>query len=804
MSASPSADWFEIERLLDAALDLPVAERARFLARSAAAPEVRAEVAALLAAAASSEGFLDAEPAAPAYRLPVGARIGPWRVEAPIGRGGMGEVYAVVREEADFQQRAALKLLVRLESTEDRARFSAERRILARLSHPGIAHLLDGGEHGGHPYAVMEYVEGLPLTEAARERPLSAQLDLFEAVCEAVDHAHRHFVVHRDLKPGNVLVTAEGRVKLLDFGIAKQLDPLLAEAGDRTQVLRLSPDYCAPEQLRGEPVTAATDVYALGVLLFELLTGQRLWSMGGLPLTRALERLTAATVPAPSQRVAGARIPALRGDLDAIVLKALRPQPEARYPSVEALLDDLRRHRQGLPVRARGEARGYHLRVALRRYRWWFAGAAALLASLLLGLAGVLWQAQKAALGRDAAQREAARADAVRQSLLLMFREAGAREGAESLTAKQVLDQAAERLDREYAGDPGTRAEVLLSLAQLYFHLNDYAGARPLLESLLAPGQTLEPATRAMAEHDLGQIRFRDNQAAAAGDLLRAAQAFWQAQAPAYREELLQSRLLESQIARAGGALDTAIRVLEQALADRLALSGPRHRQTGILLNNLGIAYFSAGRLEEAIRQFKQADALWQALDLGRSTDALNTLNNWASTEARAQRPEAAAPLFARALSLRRELYGPSAALAALLGNLGKTLLQLDRASEALPLLEEAVPMAERYAGAGSVLAISAALGRADAWSALGQPGPAARDLERLQPLIEREFGARHPLSVLLTLSWARWHWATGQGEQALAALARGEAAATALGPAGDAQKATIEALRRRWQAAAP
>jgi serine/threonine protein kinase/tetratricopeptide (TPR) repeat protein len=788
--------WSRLEELFDAAIELPPAERAAFLDRECPDPDLRAELEKLLQAEAASGDFLQATPPGRAQLLP-GTLVGEWRVGDLLGRGGMGEVYAVERADRDFTQRAALKLLSRLDSADARRRFAEERRILGRLEHPGIAHLLDGGEHEGLPYAVMEYVDGQPLTAYARNRSLRGRIELFNQVCAAVSHAHRHLIVHRDLKPANILVTAEGRVKLLDFGIAKLLDA--APAGDVTQVIRASPDYCAPEQLRGEPVSAATDVYALGVILHELLTGQRLWASGGAALVQTLDRLAADDPPLPSSRVAPTQARALRGDLDSIVLKALHARPEHRYASVDALAADLRAWLDSRPVQAREGTLPYLLGRTIKRHRWWFAAGTAVFASLLLGFVGVLWQARQTAIERDLAQREAARADAVRQYLMLMFRSAGDQSEGASITAKGVLDQAAARVHDEFAGEPEAYADIIIALAELYFSLDDYTGARPLLERLLREGSAVPAEQRAMAQHDLAQIEFRNDQQSEAAEMLAAAQAYWKTQPQVYREELTMSRLLQSQLERVGGNPEQALRTLEQTLPERIAVSGENHRETGKLVNNLGIAYFQVGRFDEAITRFEQASRIWAALGLDRSADALNTLNNWAAAEMRSQRPQSAVPLFERALALRRELYPPSAALAALINNLGKTLTQLDRAEEGLPLLREAATLGAEYAGAGSVLAVSARLGVADALSASGQTDAATAELESLSPLLLSTYGESHVLTAMLDLSRARLARARGDNDDALRQVDRAETRLLELGAGGAPYLPQIEALRRRW-----
>ncbi|MFZ7095536.1 protein kinase domain-containing protein [Luteimonas dalianensis] len=781
--------------LFDRLVELSAGDRQAVLEREAQDPALRREVKALLSE--FERMGEEAECAPPEQILAAGTVLDKWQVEALIGRGGMGEVYLVSRIGGDFEQRAALKLLSRMDSAEERARFAAERRILARLEHPGVARLLDGGEHEGMPYAVMEYVEGASITSHARELSLRQQILLLLQACAAVEHAHRHLVVHRDLKPGNMLVDTQGRLRLLDFGIAKRLAPDRTGGDGATQVIRASPDYCAPEQLSGEPVSTATDVYALGVIAFELLTGERPWKLGGLPIIRAMDRLRTQEPPRPSARLAGARRRLVAGDLDSIVLKALQTRPERRYATMGALADDLRAWLDGRPVKAREGTWGYLALRALQRHKLAAGLGAAVLLSLTAGLAATAWQAREAALERDMARREAARNLAVSDYLSLMFRTAGELEGTADVTARMVLDRAAERLHEEFSDSPESYADLSLALAELYLQLNDYAGARPLLTRLLEqPG--LPPGQRAMAQHDLAQLRFRDEHQADAASLLREAQAFWATDPGRYRDQLLDSRLLQSQIEFADGQAEQALLTLTDALPERVELSGAGHRDTAVLVNNIGNAYFRLGRFEEAITHFQRADAIWRALGRSRSTDALNTLNNWAGAEYRLGRIEQAVGLFERALELRRELYGPSAAMAALLNNLGKALLQLQRHDEAIGLLREAIRMGREHAGGDtSTVVLSAGMGLVDALVLAGDPAQARSELTWLEPAVHESRGPEHLLAGMLGISQARLLHAEGRTGEARERLASTRAHLESLGaPATGAlaQVAELEA----------
>lgn len=797
------APWSAIEHWLDQALEQPDDERDAWLAAQPIAPALRAEVSSLLAAERASRGLLGSD--TPPTLVP-DEQVGVWRVQALIGRGGSGEVYRVVRNDGSFEQVAALKLLRTADDPDERQRFAAERRLLARLQDPAIARLIDGGAHRGRLYAVLELVQGQPIDQHAQALPLNARVALFEKVVAAVAGAHAQLVVHRDLKPANVFVTAAGEVRLLDFGIAKLGDPRdEATAHPTTLALRLTPAYCAPEQLQAQTVGPAADVYALGVMLYQLLSGTLPWQLQGSGVQQAVQRLHEAdALRPPSQRAPAAQAAALRGDLDAIVMRCLRPLPVQRYGTAAALLDDLQRWREGRPVLARGDAPAYLLGRLVRRHRVAVAGAAAVLASLVLGLVAVGWQARETARERDIAREEAAANKAVRDYLVTMFRVAG-EQGTPTgeLSAKALLTLSAERLGRQLETQPAVAGDTLLALAQLYFQLNDYVGAAPLFERLLARADALPPATVAQARMDLAQCLWRSGQAERAGQLLAQAQAWWARDPARYRNRLLDSRLVEAQIARARGQGDESVRILAASLPERVALSGEQHVDTGILLNNLATARYHAGQLAEARQDFQRAWAVWQGLQAAATGDALNTLNNWAALELREGKAAEAERLFREALALRQAHLPPSAALAALQNNLGKMVLRRGAASEALPMLTEAVTLGERYAGPASQHTLSAMAGVAEAQTALGRYAEARATLDDLQSRADRQWGPEHLLSGMGHLAQARWHAAQRDWVAARARLDRAEAIWGRAGAPAAPYLAQAKALRAGWDATA-
>ncbi len=433
--------WQRLDDLFQAALDHGPEEQSDFLERACAGdPAMRRQLEALLRADAESRGFLDAPPrfdldpaqgATAAGEVAAGGaacgeRIGPYRIVRQIGRGGMGTVYLAERADQVFERRVAVKVLTSdsvfgmpYPGDLDR-RFKSERQILAALEHPSIARLYDGGTTAdGRPYLVMEHVDGVAIDVYCNHRNLALRprLELFRKVCSAVHHAHQHLVVHRDLKPSNILVDAAGEPKLLDFGIAKLLDPesfpLTVEVTP-VGLRPMTPTYASPEQVRGEAISTASDVYSLGVLLYELLTGR-------LPhrferLTRAqIERFLATEPEKPSAVAPGPLRRQLAGDLDSIVLMALHRQPERRYGSAEQLSEDLGRHLAGLPVSARKDSVGYHLSTFLRRHKLAVAFAASLLALAVAFAGAMTWRAAEIARQRDRAVVQRQRAEERRE-----------------------------------------------------------------------------------------------------------------------------------------------------------------------------------------------------------------------------------------------------------------------------------------------------------------------------------------------------------------------------------------------------
>lgn len=494
--------WHQAKTLLDEALARPPAERAAFLAAATADEALRREVASLLACYEDDPTFLETSARDDVLQAVAdaddrgGTRLGPYRLVREIGHGGMGAVYLAERVDGQFAHRVAVKIVAAGGLREDlQRRLRHERQILASLQHPHIARLLDGGvSDEGVPYLVMEYVDGVPIDVYCDRKRLTTteRLRLFRTVCAAVQEAHQNLIIHRDLKPSNILVTDEGRVKLLDFGIAKLLaeDPAAAPR-TRTGMLALTPEYASPEQLRGGPVTTASDVYSLGVILYELLTGHRPYAVRGRSPAE-VERIICEKAPArpssvvlraadaPRIGVARRTTPArlrrrLQGDLDTVVLKALHKEPGRRYRAVEPFSEDLRRHLARLPVHARPDTPGYRLSRFVRRHTVGVAATGLVLLSLVGGIIGTAYQARVAAAARDRAEARFNDVRTLANTLLFDFHDAlrdlpGATPARRLLVANALTYLAI--LSRENRDDPALRAE----LAEAYQRVGEIQG----------------------------------------------------------------------------------------------------------------------------------------------------------------------------------------------------------------------------------------------------------------------------------------------------------------------------------------
>ena len=494
MSASAHDSWKRVEALLNEALDIRQEDRSAFLDRSCAGdPQLRREVDSLLASVDKSVGFIERPLQQVAQLLTEesegpGSRIQAYELLKLIGEGGMGKVYLAARADDQYSKQVAIKLLQAgfAQTTAMLLRFRSERQILADLDHPNIARLLDGGATpSGLPFLAMEYVDGIAIHEYCRQNRLSIEerLRLFITVCGAVDYAHKHLVVHRDIKPANILVTKEGAPKLLDFGIAKLVDPEDGTAAETRTVDRLmTPEYASPEQITGSAVTTATDVYALGVVLYELLSGSRPFNLGTMTPMELYRAICERDPEAPSTRAVKADVPRavaaekIDGELDNIVMMAMRKEPGQRYRSARDLGDDITAYMNGYPVRAKTATLGYRSAKFIRRNR----AAVAVAALAIVALVG--FSIRMAVLERRARQQQAIaeRESGFLSSIFAASMPIQAR--GNQVSARDLLDRGLQRVDRELSSEPEAQAAMLQSIGRSYHALGLYDQAKPLLQ----------------------------------------------------------------------------------------------------------------------------------------------------------------------------------------------------------------------------------------------------------------------------------------------------------------------------------
>ncbi len=683
--------WAAAQALFEAALACPNDARAALVDREAPDRELAELVHGLIAADVEEHAgrplaavISDAVTEATTTPRPPLERLGPYKLVKMLGEGGMGAVYLAERDDDEFLQQVAIKVVRGLLDPERVRQFRAERQILAWLEHPNIARLLDGGTTPeGLPYLVMEQVEGVPIDLHCDTQQLSVEdrLRLFLEVCDAVSHAHRSLIVHRDIKPSNIMVTAEGVPKLLDFGIARLTLEGAPDAPAPPQGRMLTPDYASPEVVRGEHVTTSADVYALGVLLYELMTGARPLRFATMtsaeiervvchvtpsrPSVAAVEPMPRASDPAERARVrrlTTSRLSArLAGDLDAIIGMALHKQQTERYASVEALAADLRRHLDHRPVRAREATWRY---VAARfgsRHRFGVGAAALLLLVVGTAAGGFSVQAARLAEERDRTARERDTAQQVVSFLTGLFVVSDPdRTGAEPITARELLDRGAERLDTELAGQPVVQARLLGTIGTVYGSLGIYDRSAALLER----GLELRRST-------LG--RDHEETATSMEEL-----------AEAYRE-----------LAR----LEEAETLHREALALKRRI-GASPSSVASSLNNLGLTLSERGRYGEAEPLLREAIEIWRAHEGPTAEVVAVGLNNLASNLRQQGRLDDAVPMLEQAIAIRRQRHGNGhPALAQVLGHLGQVFNAKGEFDRAEPLLREALAIRRRAYG---------------------------------------------------------------------------------------------------------
>ncbi len=865
---------------VEAVSELPEPDREAFIESAAAGDSLFLDAATSLIRAHGKAGrFLD-KPAVEAFTELWNSRaesrqIGPWKVLRKIGGGGMGTVYLAVRADDEYQREVAIKLLNCGPDPEEMARrFREERQILARLDHPNIARLYDGGTTpGGFPYLVMEYIEGTPLDQHCDRRRLTIgeRLELFCAVCAAVHVAHQNLVVHRDLKPSNILVTAKGVPKLLDFGIAK----LLGSAGGmeltRTGLRPMTPNYASPEQVLGDPITTAADVYSLGVLLYELLTG-RLPHRFERSDSREIERILTRKEPvqpsaavemppdaggdhrAPEalSRLRGLSVSQLRrrlvGDLDRIVMKALRTEPDCRYVSAEQLSNDVRRHLEGRPVQARPNTLAYRAGKFLRRNRIAVGVAAALFALVSSFSVFSMRQAKDIARERDRAQLEQEKAQRVAGFLVELLQDTDPAEArGRDVTVREALDKGAEEILGRLHDQPEIRAMLLETMGSIYVNLGLYEEATPLLELALETRRQspeTEPASLAATLTRLGDLQKQRGRHEAAeasfqealalrrasfeshhpaigeslhhlgalsyvsGDFERAQQHYLEALEIRRREENPSPALAETTndlalVLMKRGDLVRAEPLFRQALDQARVALGPDHPTVLEIGSNLAALLQEKGDL-------KGAEALYLAtLEVLRRVfepahPAIGkTINNLATVRSQLGDHAGAEPLFRETLAIARQAFGEEHQYVALaMSNLGTTLDELGKVQEAELLLRRAIEIVRRTLGPETPRPAFVLVRLARLLMRRGEPGQAEGLLREALERRARGLPPGHPLTAVAESSLGSCLAALGRYEEAEALLEKAHATLVSqLGEEHRDSRASLERLVELYEA---
>jgi serine/threonine-protein kinase len=738
-------------------------------------------------------------------------RIGPYRILHELGQGGMGTVYLAVRADEQFEKRVALKIIRSgADSSEVVRHFKRERQILAGLDHPNIARLLDGGAtDGGLPYLVMEYIEGEQILHYcdSRSLPVGERLKLFQSVCSAVQYAHRSLVVHRDIKPGNILVAADGSPRLLDFGIAKLLSPDLSGEAPTATSVAMTPAYASPEQARGERVTTASDVYSLGVVLYELLSGRlpyRLASHQALDVLVAVseqepekpsaavgrvsapatlmqrtERETsAATSPTegmaafpedrpaepPAESIARAREGTpeklkrrLQGDLDNILMTALRKEPQRRYASVEALSDDIRRHLEGLPVLARKPTLGYRAGKFVRRHTVAVAAAVALAALLVAFVVAMAVQSARVARERDlaqreraAAQRERATAEQVSAFLVDLFKVSDPSEArGNTITAREVLDKGAARIATELEDQPEVRATLMETMGTVYRDLGLFDKATPLLREALATRRTVlgnEHLEVARSLHDLATVLRAKGDYAGAEALLGEALAIQRRGLGNEHVDVAKSLNSLGAVLLVKGDFTGAEALFREALALRRKLLGSEHPEVASIMTNVAGALMGRGDLAGAEALQREAVlTLRRALGNEHPSVAIN-ISNLATLLVERDNLAEAEALFREAVALQRKLLGDEHPhLAIDLCSLADALCRAQKPAEAEPLARESLAILQKAHPGGhwNIAMAEGVLGRSLALSRRYADAEAL--LLGSHPVLEAKLGRENP-----------------------------------------------------------
>ena len=776
--------WRRIEDILDTALARDPSEWNAVLDESCGNDALlRAEVESLLRQSDKAERFLSEPPSAAAAALiqesgaggrraqhVEGRRIGAYRLVREIGRGGMARVFLAERAEGGFVHRVALKLLrPGLDTDVDHARFRAERQILASLNHPNIARLLDGGAtNDGLPYFVLEYVDGKPIDVHLDERNATVEerVRLFLTVCEATQYAHRNLVVHRDLKPSNILVDQDGMVKLLDFGLAKYpLQPGALGPVSRATRRWMTPEYAAPEQIRGGPSTTLTDVYQLGAVLYELLTGEPPFA-GYCVTLPAFERAILNDQPeAPSVSAARKglveRARALRGDIDAIVLKALRKEPDERFDSADSFEKDLRAALAGDAVQARRNTTSYRLRRFVHRHRVETVATVSVGLAVLSALVISISLARRAAAERDRAATASREATAISSFLINLFDASDpAATGGGKITASELVRRAADRAGTLRAPPP-VQAGLLEVTARLYHSLGEYRSETQTLQQALelrqrpGGGSSLEIAS---VYQQLGRAFIAAGRFPAADTAVRRALSL-QETVLGTRDRVVASTLLQlAGVTVFLSDLVEAEHLSRRALSISEGVSGAHDSATAHAHLTLGSIQQRRGRFAEAEAEYRRAwDGYAKSLGHDDADVAQSIMHVGYVLQDDATRLDEADSLFGAALAIRRKVFGEAHPMvAATLNDIADLRLSRGDTATALPLARQSFAITQKVYGPDHPLAPSSLQQMANIYARAGRLDLAEPLTRSAVPMMRRILGDNHASVASAEIDLAR------------------------------------------------
>ncbi len=741
------SDWEKLKAVFQQAIELTPEERGTFLEEHCKDdPELRKEIESLIESHSKSGGLLEVtsiqsgEPDSPNDSPDsfIGLTIGKYKVEKKIGDGGMAVVYSAVRVDEHFTRHVAIKFIKRgMDTIEIIKRFKIEQQTLAALNHPYIAKIIDGGTtENGLPYFVMELIEGEPIDKYCLNKNLSVieKLNLFGKVCSAIKYAHQNLVIHRDIKPGNIFVTSDGNPKLLDFGIAKLLNSSEGQTNlTRTGFRLMTLEYASPEQFKGEQITTSTDIYSLGVVLYELLTGNFPYKFKN-TLPYEVERVICTTEPQkPSTAVRNyydrlnedknkhsqnssqhfdyknySKVSRrLSGDIDNIVLKAMQKEPGRRYSSVEQFSEDINRHLKGLPIIARKNSIGYRSKKFYERHRVGVITAFIILLLITVGAVGIMYQSKIAANERDKARIEAVKVEKINSFLQDMLSSADPYEKGKDVKVVEILDNASKKIDSTLKGQPEIEAEVRSTIGITYQDLGFYNKARIQFEKALKIRESIfgnNNEKTANSLQNMASIIYDEGNYKKAKVLYEKAIKMYRklsnTNSTSLAESLNEYGMLKVQL----GKYDEAIKYLEESYAI-YRKEGNETYNTAALINNIAWVYDYKGALDSAEAMYRKALSISYKLPGNIDLQIAHETNNLASVLHEKGDFKSAIKLYKKSLNIRKKVLGetnPKVALA--ICNLGEELYYIkdysgssEKANKAFQIWKETLPTDHPY-----------------------------------------------------------------------------------------------------------